>query len=334
MKTQNQNLKTKNLISFTLLTVALIFAFCILSFNQASAQVSQRTITIIPPTVQKTFNPGAISEGVMKVINDSSEILTFAVSVQDYIVTDKLGTPNLLPPNTLNNKYSAASWIGVTPNSFTIGPHQKQTLNYYLQVPANAKPGGHYAAVIYTPVTPGGNLENSGAAVNTQTGTLFYIAVNGPITEQAKIISFLANLFQEYGPVKITTEIQNLGDLHITPNGQITVKDMLGRNIISSPLTTRNIYPGNTSLMYENKVGQTLMVGRFTANLTASYGKGNNLPLLATVYFWVFPWKITIVIMLIIVAAILGGMYWRKKKTTPKAQEEVKIEQPAKPPVK
>lgn len=312
------------------LSVVLLFIGSILA-QRASAQVSQRTITIVPPTVQKAFNHGATSEGVMKVINDSSETLTFAVSVQDYIVTDKSGTPNLLPPDTLNNKYSAASWIGVTPYSFTIEPHKTQVLNYYLQIPANAKPGGHYAAVIYTPITPGGNLENSGAAVKTQAGTLFYITVNGPITEQAKIISFLANLFQEYGPVKITTEIQNLGDLHIAPNGQITVKDILGRNIVSSPLATRNIYPGNTSLMYENKVGQTLMVGRFTANLTASYGKNNNLPLLATVSFWVFPWKIAIIIVLIIVATILGGMYWRKKKTTPKTQEEVKTEQPAKP---
>lgn len=312
-----------------ILSIIIAIGFLIIIADTVMAQEGQRTITIVPPTVKKTLDPGAKTEGVMKVINDSNETLTFAVSVQDYVVIDKKGTPNILPPNTLNGKYSAASWIGVTPDTFTIEPHQKQTLNYYLQIPADASPGGHYAAVVYAPTTPGERMQTSGASVRTQTGTLFYIDVNGDVMEKAKVVNFLANSFQEYGPVKISTEIQNMGDLHITPDGQIVVKDLLGRTISNTKLDTHNIYPGNKSYQYENTIGQNLMIGRFEAILLASYGKTKNLPLMSTVYFYVFPWKVAAVIVLIIIAAILGMKLMKKKKgNEPKQTAEVKNETP------
>ena len=45
-----------------------------------------------------------------------------------------------------------------------------------------------------------------------QVGTLFYVTVNGPITENATVSKFFANPFQEYGPVKVLTQIKNMGD--------------------------------------------------------------------------------------------------------------------------
>ena len=69
------------------------------------------------------------------------------------------------------------------------------------------------------------------------------------------------------------------------------------------------------------------MLGRYKASLVASYGQNNNLPLTATFYFWVFPWRLAIVITLIIIAVILGVMYWRRrKKQGHKGSEEPKTE--------
>src|SRR5665811_1546598 len=114
----------------------------------------KRTMTIVPPTVSVTIDPGGKSEGVLKVINDSEETLTFTAIMRDFIVEDSIGTPKILPPDMLSDKrFSASNWIAVYPSNFTIEPHQKQELNYYLQTPPDARPGGHYAAIIYTPDT-------------------------------------------------------------------------------------------------------------------------------------------------------------------------------------
>ncbi len=284
-----------------------------------------QTFTVTPPSVTVTGNPGYYTEGTMGVINDSDLPLTFKAEMHDFIVTDTIGTPEILPPNSLMKTYSAAAWMGVSPDTFTIQPKQRQNLNYYIQVPKDARPGGHYAAVVFVPVQPKGQTQNTGAQVNGQIGTLFSIAVNGQIKESATVSKFFANNFQEYGPVNIQTQIKNFGDLHITPKGYITVTDMLGRKAIL-PLAEHNIFP-MAARDYENTFGGHLMFGRFKAELLASYGVNNNLPLMATMYFWVFPWKIVVVVTLVIVALILGLLYYRKygfKKPTPVKKAEPK----------
>ncbi|MBI2032693.1 MAG: hypothetical protein HYT09_03555 [Candidatus Levybacteria bacterium] len=288
-------------------------ALLILSFFAASNATAQeiRTYTIVPPTVEVNLDPGGYSEGFMKVINDSDEPLSFTVVTQDFIVEDSKGTPSLLPENSLSDRYSAASWIGVIPSTFTIEPREQQMLNYYIQIPLSARPGGHYSAVVYKPTNPI-ELGGSGAAVQTNLGTLFYVGVKGDIKENAGVINFRAKRFSEYGPIKLFTTITNLGDLHIKPTGTITVKNMLGREVAKEKFNEANIFPGATR-DFENKLGGKFMIGRYKASLLASYGVNKNLPLSSDFYFWVFPWKIAIVVTLVIIAIILGIIYWKRK---------------------
>lgn len=287
-------------------------------FAQEPPQVI-RTMTIVPPAVEYSVAPGDKKEGIMKVINDSNETLTFTAMVRDYIVSDNHGTPQILPPNDLSAKRSAAAWLGVTPSTFTILPHQKQELNYYLQVPLDATPGGHYAAVIYEP-TKTIAVEGTGTGVQTQIGTLFYLGVKGPITEAANAV-MSAKGFWEYGPVKVQTEIFNNGDLHVKPKGEITITNIFGRRTIL-PLEEHNIFP-EKSFLYENSFGTKFMLGRYTARLSATYGRDNNLPLVAVVSFIVFPWKIaTVLTLVIIIIILLYVMRERKKKTTPASGPE------------
>jgi membrane protein implicated in regulation of membrane protease activity len=56
------------------------------------------------------------------------------------------------------------------------------------------------------------------------------------------------------------------------------------------------------------------MIGRYQAVLMGTYGVNNNLPLVASVYFWVFPWRIALVIVLAVIAIILAALYLRKRK--------------------
>jgi hypothetical protein len=276
----------------------------------AGAQEATRTVTIAYPTLIHKIDPGDHTEGITKVINQSTTTLTFKLGIQDFVVTDTLGTPNILPPGTLNNKYSASAWIGATPTTFTLKPGEAQTVNYYIQVPQNARPGGHYAALVYTPIVTKG-VTGSGSTVNSQMGSLFYVTVNGPIHEQALISKFFANPFQEYGPVDVLTQIRNLGDLHIAPQGTVTVSGLFFNQTQNLPI--HNIFP-EAARDFQNTFGQTFMLGRYKAVVLASYGNSNNLPLMATVYFWVFPWKVALVITLAVIALILGGLYIRKSR--------------------
>lgn len=310
------------------LTIALAALFLALA-TPAGAQEAQRTVTLTYPALTHVLNPGGHAEGITKITNQSNVPLTFNLNVQDFVVTNTIGSPTILPPNTLSSKFSAAAWIGVTPNTFTLQPGHEQVINYYIQVPSTARPGGHYAAIVYTPIVTKG-VTGSGSTVNTQLGSIFYITVNGPITEKALITKFFADPFSEYGPVKILTQIKNLGDLHISPKATITVSGLFYNQ--SQNLDTHNIFP-EAARDFENSMGQVLMIGRYKAVLMGSYGSNNNLPLVASVYFWVFPWRLAIVIVLAIIALILAALYLKKrKKEGPKEPKKAEKEAVVTPP--
>ena len=304
-------------IIFSLAGIVLVGLFASNVFAQ-----EVRTFTIVPPSIEVSLDPGGYTEGVMKVINDSAETLNFTTTMRDYIVQDSNGTPLLLPDNTLSKKYSAASWIAVSPSYFSVDPGKQQIVNYYIQVPADARPGGHYSAVVFKP-TNTFKVEGSGAAVNTDLGTLFYIGVNGDIQESAKVLRISGKKFNEYGPVELITSIINLGDLHIKPMGSLTVTNLFGRKVQTLKFPERNIFPGATR-DFKTNLGGKIMVGPYKATFLASYGKNNNLPLMATFTFWVFPWKIAILIALVLVAVVLGLIY-RRRQASPRENKEESI---------
>lgn len=280
------------------------------------AQVSSgaRAITITPPTLSFTVKPGDKSEGKLGIMNDSNEDILFSVIAYDMIVQDEHGTPEILAPGTISkNKYSASSWIGVDAPDLLVKAHTRGDIGYFMQVPADAGAGGHYAAILYRPKRIE-TANGSGAAINTQLATLVYFDVAGPIKENAAVKSFKAPGLSEYGPIKLTAEVTNNGDTHIKPMGTFKVKNMLGKVIATKDIPAGNIFPGGISRLYEQAVGKKWMFGRYEATFMATYGRSNNMPLMATVAFWVFPWKIALFILVLLIAAILGVVYLRKNK--------------------
>ncbi|HEV2339975.1 MAG TPA: hypothetical protein VGT05_04435 [Patescibacteria group bacterium] len=304
----------KDIRAKTLIALALCSLIYLLILPSVKAQLQQESITISPPSLSLTVNPGDKKEGTLGLINDSDATLTFATSLFDFIVQDKHGTAEILPRGTItNNKYSGSNWLAVYPQTLTLKPHERGQLQYFIQVPPDARPGGHYAAIVYQPIVPGQSA-GSGASIKTQLATLVYITVAGVVNENAKVTEFSAPKLSEYGPVALTTEIQNNSDVHIRPIGTIIVKDMLRRTIDVENLEQQNIFPGNVALDYTNNVGSKWMIGRFSATLMATYGTNNNLPLSAVVYFWVIPWKVITISILVLIAIILFILILLKRR--------------------
>lgn len=285
-----------------------------LPVSKANAQSVVRAFTISPPAIEAKLSPGDKAEGTIKIINDSPEAITFGTNLQDFIVTDNIGTPQVLPPDTLSNKYSGAKWVAVYPSTVTVAPHKSEKLSYFIQVPADARPGGRYAAIVYTPISTIG-VGGTGTAVQTSIGSLFYLTVKGPINESAKISSFKAPRFLENGPVKIETQIANLSDIHINPDGKITLTNFFGGKSAEVNLQKYNIFPEATR-KYETNLGKGFMIGPYKATLNATYGSANS-PLTAVLSVWIIPWKLILFILLLIAAIAIGYWYLRRRQTPP-----------------
>ncbi|MFA5025834.1 MAG: hypothetical protein WC503_04985 [Candidatus Shapirobacteria bacterium] len=302
----------------TIKTTLLAIIFSIILTPKSMAQNSLG-MSAIPPRLEIIAKPGEVITKEIKIRNESKNEKFINTSIQDFIVTDDLGTP-LQIENTdqSTNRWAASSWIQVSPSKIKLKPGEIKSLVLTIITPDDAIPGGHYAMVLHTPnndVT----ISQTGAAIQTNVGTLVYITVPGKVTENASIKEFSAPKFLEYGPVDFKTIITNLSDVHITPAGSINVYNTLGFQTSSIKLNNTNIFP-YTSREFVNTLNHKIMFGRYKAQINAVYGTSGQL-LTATLFFWVIPYKLVALIILIIIIILI--LKTKFKRNTPNSSPKV-----------
>lgn len=285
-------------IGFFVLSFSIIYDLSAkISFAQSAAGLSA-----IPPRLEVTVQPDGTSSQTIKVRNESKESKTVTVEIKDIIVTDNKGTPTIISSSDeSSNRWAASNWVQVSPSSVILKPGETKSLVLTVMAPANALPGGHYAMVLHTPEGIS-SVSSTGASVKTQVGTLIYITIPGEINQNALVQSFSAPKFSEFGPINFSTTIKNLSDIHIQPVGAITIKNWFGRTTSRLSLQpendTVNIFP-YTTRDFQNTLNKKWLFGRYQASLQAVYGTNGGL-ITSTLFFWVIPWRLII----LIVAAI------------------------------
>ena len=302
--------------------IFLIIALLSTAFTKVAIAQSALGLTAIPPRLEITGKPGEIVTKEIKVRNESKTEKIIFTSVRDFIVTDDLGTPlQIENTNQSDNRWAASAWIQTSPSQIKLKPGETKSLVLTVIVPEDALAGGHYAMVLHTPQNDI-SIDQTGAAVETNVGTLVYITIPGDITENAQIKDFSAPKFSEYGPIDFKTIITNLSDIHITPAGSINIYNAFGIKTSQIKLDNTNIFP-YTSREFLNTLDRKLMLGRYKAQINAAYGTTGQL-LSATLFFWVLPYKLIALALAIVIVIIL---LIKLKKKTPPSSNTPKIEE-------
>lgn len=329
---KNYELRITNygLIIFTLLL------FYSLTLSPASAQVPNVLPMSVAPARQEIFvDPGESTAITVKFFNYSDTPVSGPLKLADFIVEDKEGSPIFLDEGSavtgvtqISPRFSAASWASLPYDRMTIAAKNKVNIQAKIHVPSDARPGGRYLAIYFEPggtvTQPSGSPKEAASPVAIRIAALIYLRVSGPIKEDAYVVKLSMPKFSEYGPVDIASEILNRGDYHIRPKGTVVITNLFGKQVDAQELKEQNIFP-DTSRVYENKLGQKWMFGKYKAELTAAYGESGQA-LTAIAFFWVLPWKLTVVVILtVLILIILFNNFFRKYKKHEQQLEE-KIE--------
>lgn len=300
-----------------IIKISALSAFLLLLFVQVNKtlaqQIQQVSVTLANAKNEVKLDPGETHRFTMKLYNKSDNPIIGTVKLVDFIVKDNDGKPIFLEDLTtpISNRFAASSWMSVPYDRVAIAPNDKVAFDISVNVPLDARPGGHYAAVIFEASGDSPAGQQSASSVSHRVAGLFYITVSGAVTEKALLTKLSLPFFSEYGPVKATSIITNKGDTHISPKGFLTVTNWFGRMVTQSPLEELNIFP-DVSRTYENLVGEHFMVGRYKLALTSTYGEEGQV-LEGYDYFWVVPWRIVTAIALTLAILILLFKNWRKK---------------------
>ena len=255
-------------------------------------------VSVSPVKFEISANPGETQTSFFKVTNNGDSERVIRIAVEDFAPVGESGQVRLVEdaPST----YALSQWVTFDPIEFPLGAKETKQIEFRINVPFDAEPGGHYASIL---ATVGGGAVEGGAAIAQKVGSLLLLHVAGDVEEEMFVKSmqsvienpekkdeYLPQNFFEYGPVTVLSRFENMGTVHLKPRGFVTLTNMMGREVDKVEIEQLNVLP-NSVRRIPAELGEKWMFGKYTATMTAIYGSTNE-PLSYSTSFWVFPWKV------------------------------------------
>lgn len=311
-------------MNYRILQKILIVVFV---FSIVFAGKSAFALTVSPIKFELSGDPGQTVSEEITLINENDTDEVFYTSYANFEAQGETGNPNFVNPTD-----GLGTWMS-TYSSVKLGPKEMKKMPLSITIPANAEPGGYFAAVFWGTEPPSENM----VVIGARTGLLVLLRVNGDIDEKGGIVEYdtlQSKNFYTSLPVSFYYRFQNNGGDRIKPEGDIIIKHILGytRARVPANIAEGNILPTQTrrfETTWQGKDGSNNVVdvenlgflaqaknqwsnfafGYFKAQLLLRYGTDNALHDTKTVGFWVIPWQL-----LLLVLVVVGLVFFVLKK--------------------
>jgi hypothetical protein len=326
----------KKLLSLPLLTFV-ICLFAYLFIPHAFAQQSNYDVTVSPVFYDLSVNPGGSVSERIRIRNNTSSPLPLKVEI-------KKMAGNANGDLTLNedNSDGSLNWVKIDDTSITARPGEWTNVPFKIDVPETAA-YGYYYTINFTHDTQNPN-QTTGTALSGSAAVPILLTVRKDgANAEAKLVDFSPSKFiSETLPVDFTVKLENVGNIHVRPRGNIFITRNGKDNI-----ATLEVNPGQAGIIPDSSKEFTaswkdgfivreevmedgqikmddngkpvtkltinwnkltdLRWGKYTANLLMVYDNGTrDVPIEASKSFWVIPWKaITVFVVGIIIAFLL-----------------------------
>ena len=233
------------------------------------------------------------------------ESRAFAVEVQDVVQLPDGGYAYARPSGS---RFSASSWLTVTPRSFRGAPDRVQPVDFRVRVPADAEPGDHVASITVKQLPPDGA---SGAAALRAIAFRLNVAVPGAARERVEIASLAAPGVAGRGPIDARVVVRNTGTVRLDFNARNAgALEIGGDDEARSRLAfAGQLYPGR-SRTFTLRWEEPPMLGHFTARASVRTAGGHTTQSAA---IWVVPWRQAAALVLVAAAAGLVHLGRRRR---------------------
>jgi len=268
------------------------------------------TLTAIPPRLgddnSLSIEPGERIQTSIKVRNNSTTTFTVNTAIDDFIIGQD-GTTPIAVTEDVSYRWSLRDWIILAPEFQSLQPKQTGLINVIINVPEDALPGGHYAMITHKPVGLGAHgletQEEASTEITQRVGTLVYVIVEGPITQEAYIRDFTFPKFTEYGPVPFSFSVDNQSDIHIAPEISIEIRNIFGRKIDTIQLESKNVFP-MMSRGFSGEWDKVWGMGFYRAKLIMSYGTEGGVTIVST-NFWLLPITLVMAVFIVLITSLV-----------------------------
>lgn len=333
----------KKLLFLPLLTLS-ICLFAYLLVTKAHAQEANNyDVTVSPVFFDLNANPGSTITERIRVRNNTNSPISVKLEV-------KRLTGNEQGELTFNdeNDDGSLNWIKFSDDTVTLTPLEFTNIPFEIEIPKDAA-YGYYFSINLTQDTE--SNVTTGAAISGAAAIpiLLNVRKEGGKTELQLKEFNVDGFINETLPVNFEVKLENTGNVHVRPRGNIFISGMGKENITSIdvnpndatiiPNTVRSFLSSWTDgflvreQVIENdepKVDENgkpvtklkinwnkatdMRFGKYTANLIVVYDDGTrDVPIEASKSFWIIPWKTILVVFGGIIIAILTIRFLLKR---------------------
>ncbi|MDD2907687.1 MAG: hypothetical protein PHH98_03525 [Candidatus Gracilibacteria bacterium] len=161
----------------------LIFISIVSSFinNVFAANVD---LVVSPIKYEITGAPGESITKTATLINKTNDTLLIHTGKSDFISNDTSGNPVFVRKSEIvYNDQELANWININLNDFYIAGKEEKDIEFTINIPTDATPGGHYGAIFFK---NNGKENSSGGGqikLNIDYGVLLLVTVDGEIID-------------------------------------------------------------------------------------------------------------------------------------------------------
>jgi len=249
-----------------------------------------------PGKIELQIEPGQSKMVEVTVSNRTGVPRTFEIAAEDAVgSTDP--NQNLILLGDDRGPYSLKDYISVEATRFELGHNERARIPVTVTLPPNAEPGGLYGSLLISTVsTEAKSGDEAGtqpqSAIVARIGTLFFITIPGDVAKSGRLANFATipeKKFYQEGPITFGVLYENTGSVHLTPFGEVRIKNILGEEVGVVTLEPWFILPQSLRLR-EVTWDREFLFGRYiaTVSIDDNYSGEANV---MTYTFWVLPWK-------------------------------------------
>jgi hypothetical protein len=252
---------------------------------------------VSPGRVELEARPGETAVRYLTITNRVSDNRTFELLVEDVAGTED-GSAAVRLLGEERGPYTLKDYISFPSRTFTLALGERARIPVFINIPADASPGGFYGSVLVTTVRdegadgPVGGDTGARSPIIARVGTLFFVTVPGEVERSGAARAF--SLIDDYwwyesGPVRFGIAYENTGSVHLAPYGELRVRNMFGEEVGFVEIDPWFVLPGSLRFR-EITWDRELLLGRYTATLALNRGYDDIVDEFE-LSFWVLPWK-------------------------------------------
>lgn len=226
--------------------------------------------------------------------------------------------------NLLFSDEGIATWITVEPTNFLLAPHQKQIVNFNVNLPSNINYYDAMGALVIRGYSQQSAQQTNGNLPNMQIQQVpelvvpIAVGLPGPIVESLQLMQHSAPSFLlSFMKGSFIYHVKNNGTVYANMTGDVDVKGWFNEHHLNM---TGGVYPDDQYYLNTTWEPGILDLGLYDAKTTIKYGRVNQTQTLTTNdAIFVFPvWLIILI--------VLGITVWVLRKKEVKSPFKIKIE--------